>query len=168
MSLLTEADRADLALIAYLDGDEWSVRELPDVEYRALSELESELHHFPEDADAFAMMSLYEDFVIIARLDDEGELTVVLSDITAALNWRLAHSVTEHLGLVVDEDEDDQVPAGDLRILADLGVSADDLVDLLLDPELYPDEVMGEIADRLGFGDLFDEYVEEEDEEDEE
>jgi len=165
MPLLSEADQADIAMIVFLDGDEWSVHELPDVEYRALSELESELRHFPDDADAFAMMSLYEDFVIIARLDDDDELTVVLSDITAALNWQLARSVTDHLGLVVDDETDDQVAAGDLRILSDLGISATDLGDLLIDPELYPDEVMGEIADRLGFGELFDEYVDDEDDE---
>jgi len=165
MPLLTEADQADIAIIVYLDGDEWSVHELPDVEYRSLSELENELHHFPDDADAFAMMSLYEDFVIIARLDEDDELTVVLSDITAALNWQLARSVTDHLGVVVSDDDEDQVPAGDLRILSDLGVSADDLADLLVDPDLYPDEVMAEIADRLGFGELFDEYVDDEDDE---
>lgn len=161
MPLLTEADVADVAVIAYLDGEDWKVHELPDVEYRALSELESELRHFPDDASAFAMLSLYDDFAIIARLDDDDELVVVLSDITAALDWHLARSVTDHLGLVVDEAVEDQVPAGDLRILTDLGIDAVDLGDLLADPELYPDDLMAEIADRLGFGELLEEYLDE-------
>lgn len=167
MTLLTEADAADLAVVAFHDGDNWSVRELPDVEYSSLHEIEHELRRFPDEAKAFVMLSLYEDCVIIARVVD-AQLAVVLSDITAASNWQLARAVTDHLGLVVDQyDEDeDQVPAGDLAILAPLGMSAPDLAEILDDPELYPDEVMSAIAEELGFGELFDEVADLEDDDD--
>ena len=52
-------------------------------------------------------------------------------------------------------------PAGDLDILGDLGMSARDLAALLDEDaeDLYPDELLSEVARRLGFGALFDEAV---------
>ena len=52
-----------------------------------------------------------------------------------------------------------EVPAGDLDLLGDLGLHASDLGALLDDVELYPDEMLSEIARRLGFGELFDDAV---------
>ena len=57
------------------------------------------------------------------------------------------------------EDEDDQVPAGDLDLLGDLGMHAMDMGVLLDDFDLYPDEMLSDVARRLGFGSLFDEAV---------
>ena len=48
---------------------------------------------------------------------------------------------------------------GDLELLGDLGMHAMDLAVLLDDVELYPDEMLSDIARRLGFGPLFDEAV---------
>ena len=57
------------------------------------------------------------------------------------------------------DGDDDSEPVGDLALLADLGLAEDDLADLLDDEDLYPDEVLSDVADALGFGDLFDEAV---------
>jgi putative tRNA adenosine deaminase-associated protein len=84
---------------------------------------------------------------------------VLLSDVTAADEWELAASAVEFLGLPPPEDEDDQVPAGDLDIFGDLGMHAMDLAVLLDDFDLYPDEMLSAVARRLGFGPLFDETV---------
>jgi putative tRNA adenosine deaminase-associated protein len=84
---------------------------------------------------------------------------LLLSDVTAADEWEIAQSVVEHLGLPLPEEDDDQVPAGDLDILGDLGMNAMDLGALLDDEELYPDEMLSEVARRLGFGPLFDDAV---------
>ena len=43
-------------------------------------------------------------------------------------------------------------PAGDLTLLSDLGLAAQDVDLLCSDPELYPDEQIGSIAARVGFG----------------
>ena len=86
---------------------------------------------------------------------------VLLSDVTAADEWELASSAVEFLKLpeLELEDEDDQVPAGDLDLLADLGMHAMDMGLLLDDVDLYPDEMLSDVASRLGFGDQFDDAV---------
>ena len=51
------------------------------------------------------------------------------------------------------------MPAGDLDLLADLGLHAIDMGALLDEVDLYPDDMLSEIARRLGFGELFDDAV---------
>jgi len=97
-------------------------------------------------------------FFVIARVAG-ASTRLLLSDITAADEWELASSAVEHLGLPQPEDDDDQLPAGDLDLLGDLGITAMDLGVLIDDVDLYPDELLSDVARRLGFGELFDETV---------
>ena len=60
---------------------------------------------------------------------------------------------------MVDPDEEGIVPAGDMAILEDLGISTIDLAILLDDDESYPDEVLLQIAQRLGFGPAFEAFL---------
>jgi putative tRNA adenosine deaminase-associated protein len=81
---------------------------------------------------------------------------VVLSDVTAAADWPLAASVMHLLDLPEPSDDEDPQPAGQMDIVADLGVSAMDLALLCDDAELYPDEVLSDVAHRMGFGAEFE------------
>jgi putative tRNA adenosine deaminase-associated protein len=65
----------------------------------------------------------------------------------------------ETLEIPMPDDEDEQLPAGDLGIVSDLGLPAMDMGAMLDDYELYPDEVLGDIAHKLGFGVLYDEHL---------
>ena len=104
------------------------------------------------------MVAVDEDFFVLVRV--VGSTTrVLLSDVTAAEEWELAQSAVDFLGLPPADDEDEQVPAGDLDLLGDLGMHAIDMGVLLDDHELYPDEMLSDIARRLGFGELFDDTV---------
>ncbi len=104
------------------------------------------------------MVAVDEDFFVLVRV--EGSSTrVLLSDVTAAEEWELARSALDVLGLPPLEDEDEPAPAGDLELLGDLGLHAVDLAVLLDDVDLYPDEMLSEVARRLGFGELFDDVV---------
>jgi putative tRNA adenosine deaminase-associated protein len=100
-----------------------------------------------------------EDFFLIVRV--AGTTTrLLLSDVTAADEWELAASAVESLGLPAFEEDDEQVPAGDLDLLADLGKNATEMGELLDEEvDLYPDEVLSDVARALGFGELFDEAV---------
>ena len=104
------------------------------------------------------LVSIDEDFFLLVRVLG-AHTKILLSDITAATDWPIARSAVEHLELPIPDDEDDQVPAGDLAIVADLGMGAMDMGALLDDYDLYPDEMLGDIASKLGFGRLYDDTV---------
>jgi putative tRNA adenosine deaminase-associated protein len=149
----------DFALVAYREENVWRVQEID--AYDLLHDVESlavELRRWPGDFGSLGLVSVDEDFFVLVRVAGE-QLKVLLSDVTAATEWPIARSVVETLAIPMPDDEDEQVPAGDLGIVADLGLAAMDMGALLDDYDLYPDEILGDIAYRLGFGALYDETV---------
>ncbi len=57
-------------------------------------------------------------------------------------------------------DEPDRPEAvGDLALLSDLGVGAEVVEELLEDEELYPEDVLADLAEALGFGEAFDDVT---------
>ena len=153
-----QLDAVDFALAAYREEGVWQVQELAHDVLPDVDTLAHALRRFPGDGGAVGMVAIDEDFFLIVRV--AGPTTrVLLSDITAADEWELASSAVEFLGLPLPEDEDDQVPAGDLDLLGDLGMHAMDMGVLLDDFDLYPDEMLSDVARRLGFGKLFDDAV---------
>ncbi len=148
----------DFALAAFREDGAWQVQELAHDLIADVDTLSHALRRFPGDGGAVGFVAMDEDFFLIIRV--AGATTrLLLSDITAADEWELAISAVEHLRLPLPDDEDDQAPAGDLDLLGDLGMPAMDMGVLLDDTDLYPDEMLSEIADRLGFGELFDDQV---------
>ena len=148
----------DFALAAFREDGRWTVEELA---HDLLDDVESVAHalrRFPGDGGAVAMIAIDEDFFVIVRVSGPST-RVLLSDITAAEEWEIAGSAIDFLGLPPPEDDDPQVPAGDLDLLGDLGLHAMEMGVLLDDVELYPDEVLSDVARRLGFGELFDDAV---------
>jgi putative tRNA adenosine deaminase-associated protein len=158
MSEMTDAevDQIDLAVVAYREEGDWYVQELPDRALEDVAGIAHELRRYPGENGALAMIAVDEDFVLLVRAQGD-QVRVLLSDASAATDWVLARSAVQHLGVHVDDDEEE--PAGDLGLLADLGFAAADMGALLDDYDLYPDEVLSEIARRLGFGDRFDDIA---------
>ena len=159
MSEITDAEvgEIDLAIVAYLDEGDWNVAELPDRSLDTVDTIAKELRRYPGENGALAMLSVAEDFVLFVRA--QGSLVrVLLSDVTASTDWTLARSAINHIGVFVD-DEDEQAPAGDLGILADMGMSAKDMGALLDDYDLYPEEILSDVADNVGFGTKLDELL---------
>ncbi len=153
-----QIDGVDFALAAYREDGAWIVQELAHDVIEEVDTLAAALRRFPGDGGAVGMVAVDEDFFVIVRV--AGPTTrVLLSDITAADEWELASSAVDFLNLPMPEDEDDQVPAGDLDLLGDLGMHAMDMGVLLDDFDLYPDEMLSDVARRLGFGKLFDDAV---------
>ncbi len=152
-----ESIDVDFALAAFHEAGVWQVQDLADTALLDLETLATGLRRFPADGGALALIGFDEDTFLIVRTTG-SQTRVLLSDITAADEWDLARTVVEHLGLPFPEDEDDIAPAGDLELLEDLGMHAMDL-GILLDDDLYADEVLSDIADRLGFGPAFDDAV---------
>ena len=148
----------DFALAAFVEDGDWQVQDIATPAFDTIEALSHALRQVASDSGAVGMVAVDEDFFVLVRVT--GSTTrVLLSDVTAADEWELAQSVIDFLGLPAPEDDDVEVPAGDLDLLADLGLHAIDMGALLDDVELYPDEMLSDIARRLGFGELFDDAV---------
>jgi putative tRNA adenosine deaminase-associated protein len=152
------AEGVDFVLVAYREEGVWQLEELADDSVADFETLAEELRRWPGDGGSLGLVSVDEDFFLLVRVLGP-ETRVLLSDVTAASDWPIARAALEHLELPLPEDDDDQVPAGDLGIVGDLGMGAMDMGALLDDFDLYPDEMLGDVARRLGFGSLYDEVV---------
>lgn len=151
-------DAVDFAVAAYRDGGAWVVRELAHDLEADVDALVGALRRFAGDGGATAMVGLDDDFFVIVRV--AGSRThVLLSDISAVDEWDLAESAVDFLGLPFPEDDDEQAPAGDLDLFDDLGLSGLELGSMLDDTDLYPEELLSDIARAVGFGELFDDAV---------
>ena len=153
-----QIDGIDFAVAAYREEGVWQVQEVADTVLTDIETLAHALRRLPGDGGAVGMIAIDEDFFVLVRVTGP-QTRVLLSDVTAADEWELARSAVEHLRLPFPEEEDEQVPAGDLDIVGDLGMHAMDMGVLLDDVELYPDEMLSDIAGRLGFGPAFDDMV---------
>jgi putative tRNA adenosine deaminase-associated protein len=153
------ASAIDFAVAAYREDGDWTVSTLPP---RAATELEVLLHalaQLPSEVGTVGMVSVDEDFFLIARVSG-AHVRLLLSDVGAATESPLAMAVVDRLELPLPDDDDDQIqPAGDLGLLEDLGVTAMELGALCDDLDLYPDELLADVANRLGFGRQFDEML---------
>ena len=108
---------------------------------------------------ALALIAIEDEFVIIARaLGDQMQM--MISDVTYALDYEVAAELVEILDLEFPQDEDESQPGGDIDLLSDLGLGEMELLAILDDTELYPDEQLEAIANRLGFGEQFNHVIE--------
>lgn len=153
-----ETEGIDLSVAVFREDGDWVLADLDPDRCGSVSAVAAELRRYPADGDVLGMVSVDEDFFLLVRTRGQ-QFSVLLSDASAAADWELARTATQHLGVTV-VDDDEAVPAGDLGIVADLGLPADEMGELLDDEELFPDEQLSEIADALGFGEDFDELAE--------
>jgi putative tRNA adenosine deaminase-associated protein len=149
------ADNAvDFAVVAYRDEGQWQVQALPPGSADDIESLITALRPWPSDTGALGLVSVDDDFFVIARVMGQ-RVQLLLSDVTAATEWELASGVIDQLDLPEPDDDEDPQPAGDLALLADLGVSAMDMGVLCDDDELYPDDVLADVARLIGFESQF-------------
>lgn len=161
------------ALTRHADG--WTGRELDLADVKDLESLAEELRDLSGEGLGPALLLLEEDdeYLAVVRVDGgAGSLSeprVFLSDRravqesgVAALLW---DDVVDEDVDVEDDDEDEGTrpvaePVGDAALLADLGTSADDLLDLCAEEGLLPADVLTGVAERAGFLDLLDDLRE--------
>ena len=148
-------DDVDFAVAAYRDEGEWQVVELNPRIGEDADNLSEALARFPSDVGVLGLVSMNDDFFVILRRSG----TVVrgmLSDFTAVIDWPLASGLVDLLDLADPDDPDEPQPVGDLELISDLGMPALDLGVLCDDDDLFPEDILRDVADRLGFGDKFD------------
>jgi len=100
-------------------------------------------------------------YFVVLRHGPGGMVRALISDATFQ-EWLLAAEVVERYGIAVETgttvddafDSDGQGrPGGDLDVFADAGLPAEELARLLDADDLWADEVVLAIAERLGFAD---------------
>jgi len=148
----------DFALAAYREEGVWALQEVADTALTDIDTFANALRRLPGDGGALGLVAIDDDVFVLVRVAGP-QTRVLLSDVTAADEWDLARSAIEFLRMPVPDEDDEQVPAGDLDLLADLGMHAMDMGVLIDDFELYADEMLSDIARRLGFGPQFDDAV---------
>jgi putative tRNA adenosine deaminase-associated protein len=96
-------------------------------------------------------------YFVVLRHGPGGMVRALISDATM-LEWVLAAEVVERYGIGVDTDgafDDDESgwPGGDLDVFADDGLPHDELRAIVTADDLWADEMVERIAQRLGFAD---------------
>ena len=115
------------------------------------------------EGPAFALLNVEEDYLVIVR-PGPSQTRVLISDATMAVDDDFAADILDEAGAEIpdiDPDELDNVDAwadGDFDILADLGLSEEQM-SILLDDDADPADLAQSIADELGFGDELDDVV---------
>lgn len=149
----------DFAFAAHREDGRWQVTAFPPKAATELPILLQALGQVPSESGVLGMVSVDEDFFLLIRVFGQ-QVRMLLSDVGAATESPLALAVVDHLDLPHPDDDDDQIqPAGDLSLIADLGLPAMEMGALCDDHDLYPDEILADVARRLGFGREFDEAL---------
>jgi putative tRNA adenosine deaminase-associated protein len=151
---MSDVGETDFAVIVYREEDQWEAGALPAAVTADLDGLLTSLRRQPGIGGTIAFVGVGDDFWLAVRILGEDVL-MFLSDLTAAVDYPLARQVLEALDIPVPSDDElDQVlPAGDLSIFADLGLDEMELGAVAADLDLYPEDAVATIAERLRFGD---------------
>jgi putative tRNA adenosine deaminase-associated protein len=147
----------DFAIEAWHEDGRWSLAALPDPD--DLTHIVDRLKKQQTNGGAVALIAIDDEFFIAIRVLGSN-VKYFMSDITAALDYEVAAEFLEIADIDAPEDEDEPLPTGDLDIFADLGLPHMELSTLCDDANLFPDELIEAIANRLGFGEQFAELLE--------
>lgn len=147
------------AMAVFREGGRWDCALLPVAVLDDLDRCVTALRHQPPEAGPIALVNVADEFFVALRFGPTGALRVLLSDVTAAEEWELARQALDLLGDASDRDgpaDPEEVwPAGDLGIFRDLGLDERDLGFILDDVDLWADEMLTAVADRIGVGPQF-------------
>jgi putative tRNA adenosine deaminase-associated protein len=151
---MSDMGETDFAVIVYREEDRWEADALPVTAAADLDGLLQALSRQPSIGGTIGFAGVGDDFFVAVRVIGE-EVSLFLSDLTAAVEYPLARQVLDALDIPVPADDElDQVlPAGDMSIFADLGLEEMELGALSADLDLYPEDAVAAIAERLRFGD---------------
>jgi putative tRNA adenosine deaminase-associated protein len=121
----------------------------------------TELRGLRSTGAVLGLLDVDDEFFVLLR-PTPGGVALMVSDAAAALDYDVAADVLDLLRIDLPSDDDaldDVWPEGDLNIIADLGLPADELEVLASQVELYPDEQLAAIGRRCGFADALAQVV---------
>src|ERR1700761_4833382 len=158
---MPEVSETDFAIVVFREDDGWNADVLPVAVTDDLKGFIRALRQQPSIAGTIGLAGIDDYFFVAIRMIG-NQVSVLLSDIGAALDYPLAEQGLDYLDIPVPDEEDiDQVlPVGDLSVFADLGLDEMDLAAICSrldfdsedDPWDHVEDAVESIAARLGFG----------------
>jgi putative tRNA adenosine deaminase-associated protein len=143
------------AVAVYREGGRWDCALLPPAVLDDLDHCLAVLRQQPPEGGPLALVDVADEFFVALRLG-AGGVRVLLSDVTAAEEWELARQALDLIGGSALPSAGEEVwPAGDLGIFRDLGLDDRALGLILDDVDLWADEMLAAVADRIGVGQQF-------------
>ena len=145
------------------EGGDWHVTRLDDSALTSLDDAARQVRSLRAEGASFGLVDVDHEYFVILRPGPSG-LRLMLSDVTAALDYDLAADVLDELNVeapdLTDEELEETDPwgEGDMAILEDLGLPEGVLEIIVSETDLYADEQLQSVAERMGFGDEFERH----------
>ena len=151
---MADVGETDFAVIIYREEDQWEADVLPSAVTADLDDFVQALRRQPSMGGTIGFAGVDDFFFVAVRVLGD-DVSLFISDLTAAADYPLARQVLKALDIPIPADDElDQVlPAGDMSIFADLGLDEMELGAISADLDLYPEDAVTHIAERLRFGD---------------
>lgn len=142
------------AVAVVREDGRWQCFALPGTTLGDLDAAITSLRRYRSTGAVFGLLAVDDEFFVIVR-PVPGGVALMLSDAAAALDYDIAADVLDLLRVEVPDedamDPDDVWPEGDLSVLADVGLPAEELQVIASEIDLYPDEQIEMIGQRCGF-----------------
>ena len=151
--MAAEDDEFVVGVMVFREEGQWQAAQLPERLVSDLDALLAALRQQPAEGGCIGLVNVADEFFVALRVRAD-EVSMLVSDVTAAAAWDLARQVVSRLDIPIPDDDDmeDVLPGGDLSIFTDLGMEEMELGAVLADTDSYADEMLLAIAGRLGFG----------------
>lgn len=143
------------ALAVARENEQWNILAL---DASALTDVDSaakQVKNMRSAGPAFALLNVDDEFFIIIRPTPAGN-RMLLSDATAAIDYEIAEQVLQRLNIDTPDLPPDQIAdtepwgEGDFGILEDVGLPEPIAEIIVSETDLYADEQLESIAERLG------------------
>lgn len=142
----------------------WQVTRLDDSALHSLDDAARQIRSLRTEGASFGLVDVDDEFFVILRPGPSG-MRLMLSDATASLDYDLAADVLDELNVdtpdLSDEELEETDPwgEGDMAILEDLGLPSGVLEIIVSETDLYADEQMQSLAERMGFPDELEQHL---------
>ncbi len=154
-----EDDELDgFAVAVVREEGRWTCSAMEPAALTSLAAAVTELKELRSSGAAFGLLDVDEEFFLLLRPSPRG-VSLVLSDVTASLDYEIAAEALDALNVEVpdidpdDLDDTEPWPEGDLALLEDVGLPAAVLGIIVGETDLFPEEQLTMIAERCGFAD---------------
>jgi len=145
---------AGFAVAVVREDGRWRCSSMDPAALASLDTTITELRGLRSTGAVFGMCNVDDEFFVLVR-PVPGGVDLLLSDAAAALDYDIAADVLDLLRIDPPDEDDEVWPEGNLALLSDIGLPEGELLVIIEEVDLYPDEQLEMIAQRCGFGDQF-------------